>query len=431
MNKVVPLLKNELKIPHKSTLILSVSGGIDSMVMLSLLQQSSYKIVVVHFNHLKRDASNIEKDLVESYCQKYEIPFHYYTISTRGGNFHNQAHQMRIHYLNEAATLNKTPYILTAHHLDDLFENVLIKLTRGSNLLGYAGMQMMHTDHRFIYVKPLLYTSKQQIIEYAQENNVPFLADESNEENNYLRNRYRHAVVPIMKQENEQLLDQVKLYHHQITNAFEFIRKTTKSLLKDDMIIHLDQYKTCDAAIMDDMIAYVIENHNLPLSNEAIQKIKKMLLSNKPNQIYKLNKDYALIKAYDKAYIKKLSSIKPVKIKIKEGVNDLLNMAIFTFSLKSEANTEDFIKLCYNKLAFPLWIRHREDGDLLAFEYGHKKLKKLLIDLKIPNEERQRLWVLTDKDNYILWVEKYYVNQTLGDSNTLYFQLKEVKKHAE
>ncbi|MCF7930549.1 MAG: tRNA lysidine(34) synthetase TilS [Acholeplasmataceae bacterium] len=429
MNRIITLLKNELKIPLKSTLILSVSGGVDSMVMLSILRESPYQLVVVHFNHLKRDASVIEKDLVESYCQKYEIPFHYYTISIKSGNFHHKAHQMRMHYLNEAATLNKTPYILTAHHLDDLFENVLIKLTRGSNLLGYAGMQMMHTEDSFVYIKPLLYTSKEEIIEYAETNKVPFLVDESNEENNYLRNRYRHAIVPIMKQENEQLLDQIKHYHNQITHAFYFIRKTTKTLVNDDLIIHINQYKTCDDAIKDDMVAYVIEQHSLPLSNEAIQKIKKMLLSSKPNQIFKLNNEYAMIKAYDKAYIKKLSSIKPVKIKIKEGVNDLLNMAIFTFSLKSEAITEDFTKLCYNKLAFPLWIRHREDGDLLAFEYGHKKLKKLLIDLKIPNEERQKLWVLTDKNNRILWVEKYYINQTLGDSNTLYFQLKEVKKH--
>ncbi|MBU1093902.1 MAG: tRNA lysidine(34) synthetase TilS [Firmicutes bacterium] len=430
MNKIIPLLKNELKIPSKSTLILSVSGGVDSMVMLSLLLQSTYNIVVVHFNHLKRDASVIEKDLVETFCQKNKIPFHYYTISVKNGNFHHQAHQMRFFYLNEVATLYKTPYILTAHHLDDLFENVLIKLTRGSNLLGYAGMQIIHSDHQFTYVKPLLYTSKQTIEEYASIHKVPFLSDESNEENFYLRNRYRHAIVPIMKQENDQLLEQIKLYHNQITNAFEFIRKTTKSLIKDDMIITIDQYKTYDDAIKDDMVAYLVEHHNLPLSNDVIHKIKKMLSSNRPNQVYKLNKEYAFIKAYDVAYIKKMSPIKPVKFKVKEGDNNLLNMAIFTFLLKSEAITEDFTKLCYNKLAFPLWIRHREDGDLLAFDYGHKKLKKLLIDLKIPYEERKNLWVLSDNNDQILWVEKYYRNQTLGDTNSLYFQLKEVKKHA-
>ena len=95
MNKVIPLLRTELKIPSKSTLILSVSGGVDSMVMLSVLMKSTYKLVVVHFNHLKRDASVIEKDLVEAFCQKNEIPFHYYTISVKNGNFHHQAHQMR------------------------------------------------------------------------------------------------------------------------------------------------------------------------------------------------------------------------------------------------------------------------------------------------------------------------------------------------
>ncbi|MFH0767065.1 MAG: tRNA lysidine(34) synthetase TilS [Bacillota bacterium] len=426
MNLIIPLLKTELKISPKSTLILSVSGGVDSMVLLSVLLNSLYKLVVVHFNHLKRDESVIEKDLVESFCQKNEIPFHYYTISIKSGNFHHQAHQMRIHYLNEVAHLYKTPYILTAHHLDDLFENILIKLTRGSNLLGYAGMQLIHSDDKFTYVKPLLYTSKQEIYEYAEINHIPFLSDGSNEENYFLRNRYRHAVVPIMKQENEQLLDQIMQYHHQITHAFDLIRKTTKAMINKDMIIPVDQFIHYDEAIQDDTIAYIIEQHKLTLSYEIIQKIKKMLLSKKPNQIFKLSKDHSFIKAYQQAYVKQLSSIKPIRIKVKEGKNKLLNMAIFTFLQKTEANTEEFFKLCYNKLAFPLWLRHREDGDLLAYEYGHKKLKKLLIDLKIPDEERKKLWVLTDNDNHILWVEKYYTNKTLGNSNTLYFQMKEV-----
>ncbi|MBN2300765.1 MAG: tRNA lysidine(34) synthetase TilS [Acholeplasmataceae bacterium] len=430
MNKVITLLKTELKINQKSTLILSVSGGVDSMVLLTMLTNSPYRIVVVHFNHLKRNESIIEKDLVEKYCKTHEIPFHYYTISIKAGNFHHQAHQMRNHYLNEVAHLYKTPYILTAHHADDLFENVLIKLTRGSNLLGYAGMQLMHSTDGLTYIKPLLYTSKEEIYTFAEKNNVQYLVDSSNEENFYLRNRYRHAVVPIMKQENANLLEQITQYNKQITHAFDYIRNTTKSLIKKDMIIPVDKYKLYDEAIQDDVIAYLIESEHLTLSYEIIQKIKKILLSNKPNQIYKLSKNHSFIKAYHEAYIKTLSLIKPVKIKIKEGENDLLNVAIFTFFQKTDVNTEDFIKLCYNKLAFPLWIRHREDGDLLAYEYGHKKLKKLLIDLKIPNEKRKNLWVLTDNDNRILWVENYYVNQTLGDSNTIYFKLKGVRKNA-
>jgi tRNA(Ile)-lysidine synthase len=430
MKHIITLLKNELKISTKFPLIVSVSGGMDSMALLSMLIQSSYEIIVVHFNHLKRDESIIEKDLVESYCKKNEIPFHYYTIKVTEGNFHHQAHLLRTHYLCEVARMYKTPYILTAHHLDDLFENILIKITRGSNLLGYAGMQIMHSDEEFTYIKPLLYTEKKDIQHYVLSNSIPYLDDSSNEANYYLRNRYRHAVVPVMKQENDHLLDQVKQYHHQVTAAFEFIRNTTKSKIKENMIIPVEEFKTWDEAIKDDSIAYLIEHYELTLTTEIIQKIKKMILSKRPNPSFKLNKDYAFIKTYKEAYIKSVKAIEQVKIEIKEGKNKILNMAIFTFLNKSSSNTADFNKLCYNKLAFPLWLRHREDGDLLTYDYGHKKLKKLFIDHKVPMEERNNLWVLTDNDGNILWVEKYYLNQTLGYDNNLYFKYEEVKKNA-
>jgi bifunctional protein TilS/HprT len=430
MKSLQSLLKTELKINTKLPLIVSVSGGIDSMALLSMLQETHFSLVVVHFNHLKREASIIEKDLVESYCKTHELPFHYYTIKVSEGNFHHQAHHLRAHYLREVADLYKTPYILTAHHLDDLLENVLIKLTRGSNLLGYAGMQMMHSDETYTYIKPLLYFSKHEISEYVHKHNVPYLSDDSNEDNYYLRNRYRHAVVPLMKQENPDLLEQIKKYHHQITGAFRLIRNITKSYLKETLTIPLDLFVSSDEALQDDMIAYLIEYYKLNVSYEIITKIRRMLLSKKPNQSYKLSRDYAFIKAYNSAKVELMTKPKMTKIKIKEGKQQILNVAIFTFLSKTDLNTAQYIKLCYNKLAFPLWLRHREEGDLLTYDYGHKKLKKLLIDKKIPMDTRNRLWVLTDNNNQVLWVENLYTNQTLGDTHTCYFKLEEVNQHA-
>lgn len=429
MKSIPSILKNELHIPTSSTLVLSISGGIDSMVMLHMLKDSPYKLVVTHFNHLKRDQSLIEKDLVENYCKAYAIPFHYYTIKIKEGNFHHQAHILREHYLNEVAKLHNTPYILTAHHLDDLFENILIKMTRGSNLLGYAGMQQMNVTDSYTYIKPLLYVSKKEIRVYAQENEVPYLDDESNEENTYLRNRYRHSVVPIMKQENDMLLDQIKQYHSQISDAFFFIREQTKRNIKNDHI-SIDQFKTWDRALQDDAIAYVIENNELNISYEIIQKIKRMLLSTKPNAIYRLNKNNCFVKSYKDAFIKPLSDKSDTQYIIHEGDSRIGNMAIFTLLPKTNANTEEFTKLCYNKLAFPLILRHRTEGDQLSYSYGHKKLKKLFIDEKIPMDVRNELWILTDHDGIILWVQNHYLNQTLGHEKELYFKLKEVRKHA-
>ncbi len=425
MEHIIKLLQNEVKIPQKAKLIVSVSGGADSMMLLSLLKDSSYKLEVVHFNHMLRDQSKIEADLVRTYCEQNNISFHYYLIEVGEGNFHHQAHNLRLHYLKDTAKITKAKYILTAHHLDDLTENILIKLTRGSNLLGYAGMQLNHTIKGLTFVKPLLYTSKEDILKYMNDHNIPFLNDESNDQDYYLRNRYRHTVVPIMKQENPKLLNQISQYHKQISHAFRFIRKTTMEKLNGQDLIDVSMFKSLDDAIQEDMVAYLIEKKELNLSFDIIQKIKTLILQDKPNQTYPLSKGYYFVKAYEQASIKRLISKKNVKIQIVEGENKLSNIDNFTFLTNSNTHTEELEKLCYNKLAFPLWLRHRENGDKLAYNFGHKKLKDLLIDKKIPMEKRKSLWVLTDNDNNILWVQNLYLNQTLGDKNSIYFQLKE------
>jgi tRNA(Ile)-lysidine synthase len=427
MVDVIDLLQNELKISKNTKLIISVSGGADSMLLLSMLKESSYKIEVVHFNHMKRQQSKIEADLVRSYCQENDIPFHYYLIEIDEGNFHHQAHKMRLHYLKDVAKVAKAKYILTAHHLDDLLENILIKLTRGSNLLGYAGMQLSHTKKGITYVKPLLYTSKKEILDYVSKHNIPFLDDESNEENYYLRNRYRHAIIPIMKQENLNLLSQAKNYHQQLTKAFNFIRNTTLKTLNQTQEIDIKVFKTLDVAIQEDMIAYLLEEKQINTSYEIIIATKHMILNDKPNQVMDLSNQYQFIKAYDKSYVSPKKTEKHGKYEVKNGETKLPNNVIFTFLDNSNTHTEDLEKLCYNKLAFPLWIRHRQNGDKLAYNFGHKKLKDLLIDKKIPMEKRNTLWVLTDSENNILWVQDLYLNQTLGKHHTIYFKLKETK----
>jgi len=427
LTEIKHILKDDLGISTKHPLVVSVSGGMDSMALLSLLIKTSYELNVVHFNHQKRDASLYEKDLVEAFCLKHKLKFHYYVITINEGNFHHQAHVLRQKHLTEVAKRVKTPYILTAHHLDDLFENVLIKITRGSNLLGYAGMQPLYEEKDFVFVKPLLYIPKSDIRTYVKTHEVSYLEDDSNLEDDYLRNRFRHTVVPIIKQENENLLEQIKQYHLQMTYAFKYIRKTTIAQISSNMVINIEDFKTWDEALKDDSIAYLIEHNQLNLSYEIIQKIKEMLLNSKPNQTYTLSKKHQFVKAYKEAFVKPLTAVKTSKIKLIEGDTSLPNMAIFTFLTKTDIITDEFTKLCYNKLAFPLWLRHREEGDMLTYDYGHKKLKKLLIDQKMPMAKRDTLWVLTDHDNNILWVEDLYTNQTLGTEQSLYLKLKRGK----
>jgi bifunctional protein TilS/HprT len=417
-------LKHELNLKPSDTLIVSVSGGNDSMALLDMLRQSSYRLVVVHFDHQKRPESKDDAKLVETYCRTHGLEFNYYALEIGGGNFHHVAHQLRTHYLKDVARIHHTPYILTAHHLDDLFENILIKLTRGSNLLGYAGMQPVVRRDGYVFVKPLLHVPKHELVIYVKDHDVPFADDQSNEENVYLRNRYRHAIIPLMHQENPTLLETVKQYHRQITAAFKFIRKQSEAFVKDG-VIDVEAFKALDPAVQSDVIAMVLESGKVPFQMRTVDKLSSILLSKRPNATYQLGNSKVFEKSYGTARLRDMDDISDIRIELKPGRTTVLNVSLFTFFDKSPDVPEQAVKLCYNKLAFPLWVRRRQDGDTLAYDYGHKKLKKLLIDNKVPIRKRQELLVVTDSDDTILWVPGHYVNKTLGTENDLYFEVRE------
>ncbi|MDV3173756.1 MAG: tRNA lysidine(34) synthetase TilS, partial [Candidatus Phytoplasma stylosanthis] len=122
------------QLDQKNVYIISVSGGVDSMVLLDYLYHLKYSLIVVHFNHLKRNQSFEEKKIVEQYCFLKKIPFHYFELKIEEKDFLNQARSLRKEKLKKVAVQYKTFYLMTAHHLDDLSETILFKIARGSSI---------------------------------------------------------------------------------------------------------------------------------------------------------------------------------------------------------------------------------------------------------------------------------------------------------
>ena len=140
INSVNDLLKD-----HKNEkIVVSVSGGVDSLVLFFILLNLGYDLVLVHFNHQKRDNSILEADYLKTLCEELNVPFEYFILDIKK-DFHNEAHHLRKKYLTEVATKYNTNIILTAHHANDLLESILLKIARGSNLVGYAGL-----THKYI-----------------------------------------------------------------------------------------------------------------------------------------------------------------------------------------------------------------------------------------------------------------------------------------
>jgi tRNA(Ile)-lysidine synthetase-like protein len=423
MQKLIRQFKKEINIDFSKKLIVSVSGGVDSMVLMDFLRRLKLNIVIVHFNHQVRGQSIDEANMVRDYAEKYCLPFNYFKLDLNlTSDFQNKARNLRRKHLEDVAKRNQTPYIVTAHHLDDLLETILIKITRGSSLDGYSGMEQISQQGEFIYVKPFLYQQKEKFYSFAEEYDVPFMVDQSNFSDSYLRNRYRLALVPIMKQENENLLTQIEQYSKQVSAAYKFIRKNTLEFVKDSPNLNIPKFKKLDQAIQDDVIAYYLELNGINLNFRLIEKIRKVLLSKKPNQTVYLSNKYQLVKFYEKAEIKPRNEIYFKKIKASKELSPELE---FFYSTKRSTSKAITIKLSYDEIKFPLWARTREDGDILSYDYGTKKLKKLLIDSKVPMEERDKLVVITDDNNKILWIPNYYVNHTLGSKNSIYLSVNE------
>lgn len=427
--EVKQFFKKQLNNNLKEKIVIALSGGLDSLSLTYLLKKLGLNIICVHFNHKVRKESEFEAEFCRLFCAKNKIPFYYYTVLVNNKeNFQSEARAFRYRKLREVARQNDTKYIITGHHLDDLIETILIKLTRGSNLLGYSGISQVYEEDGFYYLRPFLNYSKDLIQEYAKEHNLEFRQDQSNYNHKYLRNKYRLCVIPLMKQENESFLEQVKQYSIQIKEAYDFIRGNTIKFIKEinTNIIPLDKYNDLDDAIKSDLIAYLLELEKINCNFNIIMQIKDLLNNPKPNLELVLSNGYFFIKDYNTFQIKK----KDLKVKkISQTVKEYnpKNKQIISFSYQDEKFLKPNGKITFNEgdIIFPLKYRTRLDGDDLDFHYGTKKLSRFLIDKKIPVDLRDKLVLLVDSNNKILWIPNFYLNQTLKGSKTIYLTASE------
>lgn len=399
--------------PHKKKkIVISVSGGIDSLVLLDILMELNYSLVVVNFNHQQRKESVTEANYIKDLCKNNNISFEYFILNIdENENFQSVASDLRRKHLIDVAKKYHTDVIVTAHHLNDLAETIILKLSRGSNLLGYAGMQQSYYKYYMYFIKPLLYVAKEEIINYAKKHNIKYFFDQSNLSEDYTRNKIRHNVIPYLIKDNSAFLTKVIEYNKNLSDAFNFIRNETIKFLNGSLSFNIDEFLKLDEALKVDVIAYMLEEHNLNISTEKIMMITDFLASSGPNATLDLGDNLEFIKVYDSAHIALKSKILPFKQQLYfDKENILPNGKVIILNNKIEENISNPLYLCYNNKVQPLYARTRKDGDKLYFPYGHKKLKDFYIDKKVPLNERDNDILIVDNDDNILAVLGKYTN---------------------
>mgnify|MGYP001118297335 CR=1 FL=1 len=398
-------------ISNNDKIVIGVSGGADSMCLLEMLKISiPFKnIICAHINHNIREESKSEEKFVKDYCLKNKIIFE--TITFDKGKYNeSELRKKRYQFFDEIVNKYQAKYLLTAHHGDDLVETILMRLTRGSNLKGYVGIELISKRKNYQILRPLLYVTKEEISEYNKTNNIKYVTDVSNFKDDYTRNRYRHNILPFIKNENKNVHLKYLKFSSELLEYYNYVEKIVKNNIKEyysNGVYNLESFKNQDSLIKRKIIEEIlrlqyIDNLEL-ITDKHVQSI--LILINKSNGI--LNFPSGLI--IEKSYKKLIFTYKKNELYEFDYILDkYLSLPFGDISLidESDDNSNFCIKLDSREITFPLHVRTRKNGDRIKVKNlnGTKKVKDILIDEKVPINEREKIIILTDNEDNILWI---------------------------
>jgi len=431
-------LKNHLaqRFPflEKKKLFLAVSGGLDSMVMTHLLHQLDYEIAILHCNFQLRGIESFgDQKFVEDFAEANEIPLFItqfdteafakdYRISTQVA-----ARELRYNWFYEQLESENYDYILTAHHADDNLETFLINLSRGTGLEGLTGIPKQNEK----IVRPLLIFSREEIENYAKENNIQWREDSSNASEKYLRNKIRHNLVPLLKELNPNFIASFQKTETYLQEAQEMVEDAAIMVYQqvarqegEDIHFDLNQLKK-----LPNYKSYLYQwLHEFGFS--AWGDIYDLVESQSGKQVFA--PEFRLLKNRDFLILSPISSVNDEAEywieKNQKEVNFPLNLTLCnTGDISTTENTAIFVD--EDKLQFPLVLRHWKEGDSFhpfGMQGKSKKVSKLFKDEKLSLIEKENTWLLCS-DNQIVWVigirpdERFKIDNTT--KNILKIQL--------
>lgn len=404
-----------INLDNDDYVIVGVSAGPDSMALLHMLEKNLHcKIVCAHINHNVRSQSKEEENYLKEYCEKKKIIFETFKINSYSeNNFENEARKKRYDFYEKILKKYNSHNLFLAHHGDDLIETIIMKIIRGSNLEGYAGIKTLSYLDNYKIIRPLLSLTKEDIIKYNKENNIKYYIDSTNEDITYTRNRYRLKLLPLLKQEDKNVHLKFLKYSNTLQEYDNYINYEIKNKLSriyNNNCINIKEINQEHEFMKKNIIFYILSkiynNKSNIIKEKNLIDIIKMTNNNKPNYIINLPKNYIAKKEYNYIYIEKnkkieLHSYKKILQKINK-IDDIIIELVDNI----ETDSNNVCRLNSNQIKLPLFLRNKKNGDYIKIKglNGKKKIKDIFIDSKIPKDKRDNYPLLVDSDDNILWI---------------------------
>ncbi len=396
--------------------VVCLSGGPDSMCLLDLLiklrETKSIEIIAAHVNHNVRRASTKEALFVKDYCQKNNIIFEMMKITKyQDDNFHNEARNIRYNFFAKIVNKYQAKYLMTAHHGDDLIETILMRITRGSSLNGYAGFKRVVERENYKIIRPLIENTKEEILLYNKVNKIPYVTDKSNSKNKYTRNRYRKNILAFLKKEDANVHERFLKFSNTISEYNNFVEtevnKTFNKIYKNQKL-SIKEFNKCDLIIQKRIIEKILEiiyDDDLILINDTHTKEIINLINNKANKKINLPNNYLVRKNYDEVVFSKVGENITYEYELKDNLL-LPNGNVIKIIKNSNEKSNYVIRLLTSEIKLPLRVRTRHDGDQMSVKglSGNKKIKDIFINEKLDKEKRANWPVLVDANDIVIWL---------------------------
>ena len=398
----------------------AVSGGADSMALLwgmYLLRDSlGITLGAVHFNHGLRGAeSGRDEQFVREICDRYDIPLTVGRGKVVAGEKGLEAAAREARYAFFATLSGK---IATAHTADDNAETVLMHLVRGTGLKGLGGIAPVRGN----LIRPMLGITRQQVLSFLEEYHIPFVEDSTNGEDSFLRNRLRHHVMPLLKQENPSLAENLS------DMAMDLRRDEAQleMLARYEQLPRVEELKALSQPVRRRMLANFLKERGVrEPERRHILLAEQLVFSEKPSAVGGFPGGITLTRNYDQLEVATQAQelpeiLLPLEGEVllqEQGFRVICAMAV-TLENSGNVFTVDFPKQAI--------LRSRRSGDQMRLPGGEKSLKKLMIDRKIPALSRPQFPVIADEAG-VLGVYGIGVNEDRRAKSLPAWQIRLVK----
>ena len=403
---------------HEDKILLAVSGGVDSMVMLSLFVRLGYNIGVAHCNFcLRGEESDGDTEMVLSECAKLGIVCHYERFDTEGemertgDSMEMAARRLRYDWFNELCRNEGYNAIAVAHHANDSMETFFINLLRGTGLRGLTGINRQYGK----VVRPLLYASRKDILDYAKFNHIPYRNDSSNLSTKYLRNRIRLNLMPMLQDINPRFSTLMQGNIYRLNNAQLFIDAAIEQIRKE--ALHSENgIDTIDVSAIDslyprDFVVYELLNSSYGFKGDVVEQINKALKRGVTDKRF-YSRDYVAYLDRGNILVEKIDDNDTCEMVVNQDeLRSYCGNSVLYYEHTDIDNINDYRQpsdvalLDEEKLQYPLHLRRWREGDsFIPFGMdGHKKVGDFLTDQKVSAVERKRQFVLLSGED-IVWV---------------------------